>query len=76
MPTLRHSPAVLPDEKASPEQLAALRAMTPAQRWRAATNLYWSARRLKAAFLRSEHPEWTDQEIDDHVRLAFLYARS
>ncbi len=40
-----------------PEQLKALKAMTPAQRLKAAMNLYWSARRLKAGWLRKMHPE-------------------
>ncbi len=74
--TLRQSRRVLPDEQASPEQIAVLRAMTPQQRWQAATNLYWSARRLKSAFVRSEHPDWSDQDVEAYVRRAFLYARS
>jgi hypothetical protein len=67
---------VLPDERPSPEQLAVFRAMTPQQRWDAACGLYWSARRLKAAFLRSQHPDWSEPEIEAQVRRAFLYARS
>ena len=33
-----------------------LQAMTPAQKLRAAERLYYSARQLKAAALRAEHP--------------------
>jgi len=76
LPGMRHSLHVLPDERPSPEQLAVLRAMTPQQRWVAASRLYWSARRLKTAFVRHRHPEWTEHEVDEHVRRAFLYARS
>ena len=70
-----HSLAVLPDEQPDPVQLAVLRRMTPGQRWEVARNLYWSARRLKAAFVRSEHPEWSDAEVEDQVRRVFLYGR-
>jgi Rv0078B-related antitoxin len=53
-----------------------LQAMTPAQKLRAAERLYWSARQLKAAALRAEHPDWTDEAIRQAVREIFLYARS
>jgi hypothetical protein len=58
------------------EYLRILRAMTPAQKLRAAERLYWSARQLKAAALRAEHPDWSEEEIERAVRDAFLYARS
>ena len=53
-----------------------LRAMSPAQKLRAAERLYWSARQLKAAALRAQHPDWSEEEIQRAVREAFLYARS
>jgi hypothetical protein len=53
-----------------------LQAMTPAQKLRAAERLYLSARQLKAAALRAEHPDWTDDAIRRAVRDIFLYARS
>jgi hypothetical protein len=67
---------MLHDEGPDPVQLSVLRAMTPAERWNAANQLYWSARRWKAAYLRREHPEWSDGQVEDAVRSAFLYARS
>lgn len=67
---------MLPDEEPGPVQLAAFRAMTPAERWAAANRLYWSARRLKTAFVRSQHPDWTDEQVAATVRRAFLYART
>ena len=51
-------------------------AMSPAQKLRAAERLYHSARQLKAAALRAEHPDWTDEAIRQAVRKIFLYARS
>lgn len=49
--------------------------MTPGERWAAAQNLYWSARRLKAAWLRSLHPEWTETEVQAAVKEAFMHVR-
>jgi hypothetical protein len=67
---------VLADEQTSPEQFAIYRRMTPEQRWRAARRLYWTCRRHKAAFLRSLHPEWPAQRVEDEVRHIFLNART
>jgi hypothetical protein len=67
---------MLPDEQASPEQIAALRRMTPEQRWRAACRLYWTMRRHKAAFLRSQHPHWPESRVAAEVREIFSRARS
>ncbi len=67
---------MLPDEQASPEQIAIFRRMTPEQRWRAANRLYWTARRHKAAYLRSLHPDWSEDRVDDEVRRIFLHART
>jgi hypothetical protein len=53
-----------------------LQAMSPAQKLRAAERLYYSTRELKAAALRAEHPDWTDEAIREAVRQIFLYARS
>ena len=53
-----------------------LQAMTPAQKLRAAERLYWSARQFKAAALRAEHPDWTEEVIEHAVRQIFLFARS
>ncbi len=53
-----------------------LQAMSPAQKLRAAERLYHSARQLKAAALRAEHPDWTEEAIRQAVRKIFLYARS
>lgn len=67
---------MLPDEKTSPEQFAILRRMTPEQRWRVADRLYWTARRHKSAFLRSQHPEWSDDLLAAEIRRTFLHART
>ncbi len=58
------------------EELQIIQAMSPAQKLRAAERLYHSARQLKAAALRADHPDWTDEAICQAVREIFLYARS
>lgn len=65
---------MLSDEHLSPEQAVILGRMTPEERWRVASRLYWTMRRHKTAFLRSNRPELSDQEIDQEVRRLFLYA--
>jgi len=67
---------MLVDEQASPEQIEVLRPMTPEQRWHAAHRLYWTARRHKAAFLRSQHPDWSEQRVEGEVRRVFSSART
>jgi hypothetical protein len=67
---------MLPDEQPSPEQIAIYRRMTPEQRYQAGRDLYWSARRMKAAFLQSQHPDWTEDQVQNEVSQIFLYAQS
>ena len=71
----RQTPGVLPDEQLTPQQIALLRRMTPADKWEVARRLYWTARRHKAAFLRSQHPEWTEESVEAETRRVFLHAR-
>ena len=67
---------MLPDEQPSPEQIVALRAMPGERRLRLAEQLYWSARKIKAAGLRSQHPDWPEERVDAEVRRIFLHART
>lgn len=66
----------LAQEEPSPEQIALLRRMTPVERWNAAHRLYWTMRRHKAAFLQSQHPDWTKQQVASEVRRIFSHART
>jgi hypothetical protein len=66
---------MLPDEQASPEQIAALRAIPGEKRLRLAEQLYWGARKMKAAGLRDQHPDWTEEQVNEQVRLIFFHAR-
>lgn len=36
--------------------------------------LYWPAPRLKAAWLRRQHPDWTEEEVQQAVKEAFMNA--
>ena len=58
------------------EALRILRAMSPAQKLKAAARLSQSAQQLKAAALRATHPEWTAEMVRRAVREAFLHSRS
>ena len=53
-----------------------LRRMSPEQRLAAATNLYYSARKLKAAWIRHLHPDWSDEQVEKEVREIFINART
>ena len=55
-------------------QIDVLRRLTPGQRLEAAIDLYWSARQLKAGFLRTNHPEWSEEQVEEAVREAFMRA--
>jgi len=63
-------------DEASPEQIEILRRMSPEQRYRAARALYWTLRKHKKDFLRSLHPEWSEQQLDVEIRRIFLHART
>ena len=64
------------DEDHSPEHLEILRRMTPEQKLIAAFDLYNTARELKAAGLRMQHPDWTHDQIQKEVSRIFLHART
>jgi hypothetical protein len=67
---------MLADEQASPEQVKALRALSGEERLRLAERLYWSARKMKAAGVRAQHPDWPEARIGDEVRRIFLHAHT
>jgi hypothetical protein len=67
---------MLSDEQASPEQIAILRTMTGQRRLQLAEDLYWSARRLKMAGLRAQHPDWSQEQVETETRRIFLHART
>jgi hypothetical protein len=76
-PHLRGVPRRRPDyskeEKMHPLQIAAYRRMTPAEKLDGMARLYWEAREILEAGIRMRHPDWTDQDVADEVRMRMLY---
>ena len=66
---------MLPDEQTSPEQFEAFRRMSPERRLALAERLYWSAREMKAAWLRAQHADWSEEQVSREVTRLFLHAR-
>jgi len=61
-------------DRPSAEQIAIYRAMTPAERLKQSYALYWTARKLRAAHERALHPDWSEAQVEAHVRRVFLRA--
>jgi len=53
-----------------------LKKMSPQQKLEASMNLYHSARKLKAAWLRQLHSDWSEEKVQQEVREIFVNARS
>ena len=66
-------PRWLRDEQSSPEEIAILRATTGQQRLKVAEHMFWMARKLKAAGVRSMHPDWSEAEVMAKVNHIFLH---
>jgi len=62
------------DAEFNKEYLAALRRMSPSERWSTARRLYWQARDIRSEVLRIENPSWTDAQIEEAVKKIFMYA--
>ncbi len=58
----------------TPEYLRTLRSLSGEDKLRSAFRLYWSARKLKASFLRSEHPDWEEDAVQAEVKRIFSNA--
>jgi hypothetical protein len=63
---------MLADEQTSPEQFAIYRTMSGVRRLQLAEQMFWSARRLKAAGVRYQHPDWSEDQITAEVNRIFL----
>jgi hypothetical protein len=66
---------MLPDEQASPRQLEVLRSLSGERRLRLAERLYWAAREMTCAGVRTRHPEWPEDRVQAEARRTFLDAR-
>jgi hypothetical protein len=65
---------MLADEQTSPEQFALLRKMSGERRLQLAERMFWEARKLKAAGVRFQHPDWTEDKVIAEVNRIFLHA--
>jgi hypothetical protein len=59
-----------------PEQIRALRQMPLERRAELALGFIRSMRRMKAAALRAQHPDWSEQQLRAELRRLTLHARS
>jgi hypothetical protein len=66
---------MLADEQTSEEQFAFLRAMPGEHRLRLAEDMFWSARKLKAAGIRNQHPDWSEEKVIAEVNRIFVHAQ-
>jgi hypothetical protein len=64
------------NDRPSPDQLEALRRLSPEERYRASRDLYWALRRHKSAFLQSLRSDWSEGEIEAEVRQIFRDVRT
>jgi hypothetical protein len=64
-----------PDDDPSPEQIEVYRGMPGARRLKMAEQMFWTARRLKAAGVRHQHPDWPEDQVIAEVNRIFLHAR-
>ena len=69
-----NSPNHLAESQAVQDQI--YRSMSPAEKLRASMQMYWSSRKLKAAWLKGQHPDWTAEQVNKAVNEAFFDARS
>ncbi len=58
------------------KQIELYRLMSPSRKLQIALRLYYSARQLKEAGLRLQHPDWTEEELHEKTKEIFLYART
>ncbi len=65
---------MLADEQTSPEQFAILRKMTGQKRLEIAEQMFWSARNLKIAGVRYQHPDWSEEKVIAEVNRIILEA--
>ena len=62
----------MPDDR----QLEIYRKMSAFEKIALATQLYWDARSLREAAVRTFHPQLTENEIKERVKREFLLART
>ena len=61
-------------DQVSPEYRKTLRELSGEQKLQTSFALYWEARRVKAARLREQHPDWSEGQIEQRVKEIFMHA--
>lgn len=56
-----------------PIQKEIFRKMSAEEKLRVAEKLYWDARKLRAAWLTGQHPDWSEEQVLEAVKKAFLH---
>ena len=64
-----------PDDDPSPEQIEIYRRMPGTRRLQLAEQMFWTARRLKTAGVRHQHPDWPEEKVIAEVNRIFLHVR-
>ncbi len=59
-----------------PEQKKIYQSMTPGQKLDVSIKLYQSAKALKTAAIKKQHPDWSEKKIKKLVNEIFLYGRT
>lgn len=57
----------------SNEEIKAFRCMKPADKLEQIASIHIQARKWKHAALKKQHPDWTDEQIEQRVKEIFLY---
>lgn len=63
------------DDDPSPEQIEIYRRMSGARRLQMAEQMFWFARKFKAAGVLHQHPDWPEEKVTAEVNRIFLHAR-
>lgn len=63
-------------DDASSKQEEILKKMSPARKLEVAQQLYVSAFQLKKAWLENQHPDWSQERLEEETRKIFFYART
>lgn len=58
----------------TPEYICMLQNMSGEQKIRSTMALYWTARKIKAARLREQYPQWTEAQVQAEVKRIFMHA--
>lgn len=56
-----------------PQEIKIFRNMSPAQKLSLVERYYRDAKNLKRAAIKSLHPDWTDDKVEQTVKKIFLY---